>query len=82
MNKTIKESINTTFQLPRHSFHRAIKIQPGTTVICEQGTLWLTRSKDYKDYFLKPGEQMVIDKKSNVLIEALSTARVSIVNPN
>ena len=81
MNKTMKETTNT-LQLPRRSFYRAIKTQPGTTVVCEQGILWLTKSDDYRDYFLRPGEKMVIDKKSNVLIEALSTSRVSIVNPN
>jgi hypothetical protein len=81
MNKSMKETTNT-LQLPRRSFHRAIKTQPGTTVVCEQGILWLTQSEDYKDYFLRPGEQMVIEKKSNVLIEAMSAARVSIVNPN
>ena len=81
MNKTMKETTNT-LQLPRRSFHRALKTQPGTTVVCEQGILWLTQSEDYKDYLLKPGEKMVINNKTNVLIEALSTACVSIVSPN
>jgi hypothetical protein len=81
MNKTMKETTNT-IQLPRNSFHRAIKAQPGTTVVCEQGILWLTQSEDAQDYFLQPGEQMVIEKKGNVLIEAMSAARISIVNPN
>jgi hypothetical protein len=81
MNKTLSETTNT-IQLPRRSFHRAMKTQPGTTVVCEQGILWLTKSNDYRDYFIKAGEQVVIDTKSNVLIEALSSARVSIVNPN
>jgi hypothetical protein len=80
MNKTMQAP--TTLQLPRRSFHRALKAQPGTTVVCEQGILWLTQSEDFKDYFLRPGEQMVIEKKGNVLIEALSTARVSIVSAN
>jgi hypothetical protein len=81
MNKTLTETTNT-IQLPRRSFHRAMKTQAGTTVVCEQGILWLTKSNDYRDYMLKAGEQMVIEAKSNVLIEALSSARVSIVNPN
>ena len=81
MNKSMKETTNT-LQLPRRSFHRAIKTQPGTTVVCEQGILWLTQSEDAQDYFLQPGEQMVIEKKGNLLIEAMSAARVSIVNPN
>lgn len=81
MNKTLNTT-NTTLQLPRRSFHRALKAQPGTTVVCEQGILWLTQSNDYKDYMLKAGEQVVINKTNNVLIEAMSEARVSIVYPN
>jgi hypothetical protein len=79
MNKTLNTT-NTTLQLPRRSFHRALKAQAGTTVVCEQGILWLTQSNDYKDYMLKPGEQLVISKANNVLIEAMSEARVSIVH--
>jgi hypothetical protein len=79
MNKTLNTT-NTTLQLPRHSFHSALKAQPGTTVVCEKGILWLTQSEDFKDYMLKPGEQLVISKANNVLIEAMSEARVSIVH--
>jgi hypothetical protein len=82
MTQTTKNASNTSLQLQRRDFFRAQKINPGTTVICEKGILWLTQSDDLKDYMLKPGDSLVVSKKSNVLIEALSEARVSIVNPN
>ena len=82
MTQTTKNANNTYLQLDRRDFFRAQKINPGTTVICEKGILWLTQSDDLKDYMLKPGDKLVVSKKSNVLIEALSEARVSIVNPN
>ena len=82
MTQTTKNANNTYLQLDRRDFFRAQKITPGTTVICEKGILWLTQSDDLKDYMLKPGDKLVVSKKSNVLIEALSEARVSIVNPN
>jgi len=82
MNQTTKNPTNTSLQLQRRGFFRAQKINPGTTVVCEQGVLWLTQSNDLKDYMLKPGDRMVVSKKSSVLIEALSEARVSIVYSN
>jgi len=82
MNLTFKHPTNTTLELHRRSFHRASNVQPGTTVVCEKGILWLTQSEDYKDYMLKPGEKMVVKKNSSLLIEALSEAGVSIIYPN
>jgi hypothetical protein len=82
MNQTIKNPTSTSLQLQRRDFFRAQKINPGTTVVCEQGIIWLTQSNDFKDYMLKPGDRMVVSKKSTVLIEALSEARLSIVSSN
>lgn len=81
MNLTIKQQ-PTTLELHRSSFHRALNIQPGTTVVCEKGLLWLTQPEDYKDYMLKPGEKMTISKRHGVLIEALSEAGLRIVYPH
>jgi len=82
MNLTFKHPSNTTLELHRQSFHRALNIQPGTTVVCEKGLLWLTQAEDYKDYMLKPGEKVVLHKSRSVLIEALSESDLSIVYPN
>ena len=82
MNPTLKHATNTTLQLHRRSFYRAAKIQPGTTVVCEKGILWLTQPGDFEDHMLKPGQRLVIGKLNNVLIEALSEANLSIMYPN
>jgi hypothetical protein len=73
---------NTTLELHRRGFHRVGAIEPGMTVVCETGVLWLTQANDYRDYLLKPGDKLVISKRNNVLIQALSEAKVDIVYPN
>jgi hypothetical protein len=82
MNLTRNHPTNTTLELRYQDFHRVGDIQPGTTVICEKGILWLTQVNDHRDYLLKPGERMVISKRNNVLIEALSDAKVDIFYAN
>ena len=82
MNLTLKQSNNTSLKLQREDVLSALKTKPGTTVVCEKGILWLTQSEDLQDYMLKPGEKMVINKRTNVLIQALSDAKLSIVHPN
>jgi hypothetical protein len=82
MNKTSATPTNTPLTLTRRAFIRAQNTQPGTTIVCEQGMLWLTQSGDYRDYMLRTGDHLTINKKSKVLIEALSEARVSIQSDN
>lgn len=82
MNLTLKQTSNTSLKLQREDILSALKTKPGTTVVCEKGILWLTQSEDLKDYMLKPGEKMVINKRTNVLIQALSEAKLSIIYPN
>ena len=82
MNLTLKTPANTTLKMLPHDLLNAFKAQPGTTVTCDEGILWLTQSNDQKDYMLKPGETLVIDHRNDVVIEAMSAARVSIVNHN
>lgn len=82
MNQTIQNTKNTSLQLHCQDFVQAQKIDAGTTVLCEKGILWLTKSDDYTDYMLKPGDKLVVNKQSNILIEALSDARVSILHHN
>ena len=79
---TIQNNHSDTLKLEQRGFYRATEITPGTTLVCEQGIIWLTQSNDYKDYMLKSGDKLVVDKKSNVLIEALSDARLSILHNN
>ena len=82
MNQPKDKIDDTTLQLHRRGFYHAQSINPGATVICEQGILWLTQSDDFKDYMLKPGDRLVMSKKTNILVEALSDARISIIYSN
>jgi len=82
MNLTLKNKNNTTLNLHRQNVINAAKIEAGTTVICEDGLLWLTQTNDSKDYMLEAGDKVVIDKRNSVLIQALSEAHLSIVSPN
>jgi hypothetical protein len=82
MNLTFKHPTNSTLELHPNNFVKAKNIEPGTTVICDKGILWLTLSEDYHDYMLQSGEKIVINEKHNILIEALSEAGLSIVYPN
>ena len=79
----IRESkANLKLHLHRRAFHHMNRIKPGMTVRCESGLVWLTKSSDLQDYMLRPGASMIVGKRANVLIEALSDADVSIVYPN
>ena len=82
MEHTSQNLDSASLKLRQRGFFRAADVTPGTTLVCEQGILWLTQSNDYKDYMLKPGDKLVVSKKSNVLIEALSDARMSVLHNN
>ena len=82
MNPTTKTPINTSLKIRQRGFFSAQKTEPGTIFICEQGILWLTQSNDLTDYVLKAGDKLVVNKKTSILIEAMSEARISIVHAN
>jgi len=82
MNTVRDQKTKMELHLHRRAFHHMNKIKPGMTVACEQGLVWLTKSHDLQDYMLRPGKSMVVGKRADVLIEALSDAEVSIFYPN
>lgn len=73
---------NSTLQLGRNGFIHAEEVQPGSTVVVEKGILWLTCSDDLKDYMLTSGDRLTVNRRSDVLIEALDDARLSIIHTN
>lgn len=70
--KTENQTLHT------HQTKRIAYYKPGTTIVCEQGVLWLTQSGKYKDYILHPGEQFVQKNPGAVVIEAFTDAVFSI----
>lgn len=80
---TIREQkADLKLHLHRRAFHHMNRIKPGMTVRCEGGLVWLTKSRDLQDYMLRPGRSLVVSKRADVLIEALSEADVTILYPN
>lgn len=71
-----------TLQLHTHCFHRLSEVEPGMTVVCEKGLLWMTQSGNLQDYTLKPGQRVTLEGKGKVLIEAVSESDVCILYPN
>lgn len=82
MNATREPQKNIRLHLHSRAFHHANSNKPGMTVRCEGGLVWLTNSNDLQDYMLRPGHSMVVAKRSDVLIEALSEADITIIYPN
>ncbi|MEW5940065.1 MAG: DUF2917 domain-containing protein [Chloroflexota bacterium] len=83
MNANLVKKADLKLHLHRRAFHHVNKTRPGMTVVCEKGLVWLTESNDLEDYMLRPGLSMVVGKRADVLMEALSDdAEVSIVYPN
>ena len=82
MNAIREPEKKLKLHLHRRAFHHMNRIKPGMTVRCEDGLVWLTKSRDLQDYMLRPGTSMVVGKRANILIEALSEAEVTIIYPN
>ncbi len=77
-----KHQPKITLQLRTHCFHRLSEVEPGMTVTCEKGLLWVTQSGNLQDYTLKPGQRVTLESKGKVLIEAVSESDLSILYPN
>ncbi len=83
MNNNLEQKANLKLHLHRRAFHHFNKIKPGMTVVCEKGVVWLTESSNAQDYMLRPGHQVIVGKRADVLLEALSAdADISIIYPN
>lgn len=82
MQKTGKSLNRTSLQLHRQALQHLRKVIPGMTVTCEKGIILLTEPDDLRDYTLRPGHQVMIKKRGDVLVEAIEEAELSIIYPN
>ncbi|MCX6066612.1 MAG: DUF2917 domain-containing protein [Chloroflexi bacterium] len=82
MTTTLNLNGNIEIQLHPHNVLPVIENQSGTTVVCENGILWLTQPDDMKDYMLESGEQMILGTHGKVVIEAMSETTLMIISPN
>ena len=82
MNITRKTPSNFSVQLHHQTLRHLDHIVPGMTVTCEKGLVLLTEVDDLRDYTLRPGHHVTINKRGDVLVEALYDAELSIQYPN
>lgn len=53
-----------------------IKQALGVTIECLEGSVWVTLDGNMRDVILDAGQSFHVDRKQRVLIQALATARV------
>ncbi len=82
MNLPWTQRKNISINLHPHQVESLKDVEPGMTVVCDKGIIWLTESNDPQDYALKPGHSVIIRKKGKVLIEAVGDANLQIIYPN
>jgi hypothetical protein len=82
MSQTTHIPTDSVLELHPHNLLNADQIDAGTTILCEEGILWLTQSNDMKDYMLEAGDSVTVDHGHKILIEAISEARVSVIHHN
>lgn len=82
MNFSWNQHKNFSLHLNPHQVEKVQNVEPGMTVVCDEGVVWLTESNDLQDYALRPGHSVVIRRKGKVLIEALDAADLHIIYPN
>ena len=82
MNLPWNQRKNITINLHPHQVENLKVVEPGMTVVCDKGVLWLTESNNLQDYALKAGHSVVIRKKGKVLIEAVDESNLHIIYPN
>ena len=82
MNLPWTQHKNISIKLHQHQVENLKDVEPGMTIVCDEGLIWLTESNDMQDYALKPGHSVIIRKKGKVLIEAVDEANLHIIYPN
>jgi hypothetical protein len=51
-------------------------------IICCRGVVWITQERDMVDYVLQQGEIFIVMQPGLVLVQALETASVTVVQPS
>jgi hypothetical protein len=77
-----KTHTNYSLNLHQRDVRMLNDVRQGTTLICENGTCWLTRPGDPRDIILLPGQCIVVDSDKKLLLEAMSDVRLEIIYSN
>lgn len=58
-----------------------IKHALGITIACLAGSIWVTLDNDMRDVILHAGHSFKVESNQQVLIQALDTARIRLIEP-
>jgi hypothetical protein len=70
---------DTTFVLLAPRQLHVIPDGSGARITCRSGAVWITVDDDLQDYVLEPGEMFATSRHARVLVYALGTARIDVV---
>ena len=72
----IEQRKEIDLNLPQREVVNINHPQPGLTIECEKGILWVTIAGDINDHTLEAGDSFVVQETSSVVIEAVEDATV------
>ena len=60
-----------------------LKVRSGSghTIVCHNGSVWLTQHGDGRDIVLGPGDSFALDRNGLALVQALEQSAISIAPP-
>jgi hypothetical protein len=67
-------------QLQRKGLYRLRGRKHGPAVTCLEGTVWITQAGDPRDHVLFAGEEFAVNRRGDVLVEAMREARVRVTS--
>jgi hypothetical protein len=70
----------TEVQLQRKSLCRLRGRKHGPAVACLEGAVWVTQAGDPRDHVLLAGEEFAVNRRGDVLVEAIRGARVRVTS--
>lgn len=59
-----------------------IKHALGITIACLAGSIWVTLDNDMRDMILHAGHSFKVESNQRILIQALDTAHINLIDPS
>jgi hypothetical protein len=57
----------------------ALRDGQGGSVLCLEGTVWITQENDPVDVVLEPGEALELTRKGRAVVQAMANSRIAVL---
>ena len=78
-------NMTANFDQARVELHCALFLRlvsaPGTTIVCVDGSLWITRDGSPKDVVLSPGQTYLVEDAARVIVTGLGPSQAWVSQP-